>query len=55
MWSGVTKEFQEGIAPWLKNTPLAAVRSGVDSDELVKQAEVAGGRPVSQTSIPFQP
>lgn len=49
MWSGVTQEFEEGIAPWLKNTPLAAVRKGVDSDQLVKQAETAGGRPVSGT------
>jgi NAD(P)-dependent dehydrogenase (short-subunit alcohol dehydrogenase family) len=49
MWSGVSEDFQKGIAPWLKNTPLAAVRSGVDSDDLVKQAELAGGRPVSQT------
>ncbi|CAD0017134.1 unnamed protein product [Aureobasidium pullulans] len=38
----VSKEFQEGIAPWLKNTPLAAVRPGVDSEDLVKGAEVAG-------------
>ena len=50
MWSGVTKEFEEGIAPWLKNTPLAAVRPGVDSEKLVKGAETAGGRPVSQDS-----
>ncbi|KAG9841571.1 NAD(P)-binding protein, partial [Aureobasidium melanogenum] len=49
MWSGVTKEFQEGIAPWLKNTPLAAVRPGIDSDDLVKGAEVAGGRPAYES------
>ncbi|KAH0357917.1 NAD(P)-binding protein, partial [Aureobasidium melanogenum] len=49
MWSGVTKEFQEGIAPWLKNTPLAAVRPGIDSEDLVKGAEVAGGRPAYES------
>ncbi|THW61454.1 NAD(P)-binding protein [Aureobasidium pullulans] len=49
MWSGVSKEFQEGIAPWLKNTPLAAVRPGVDSEDLVKGAEVAGGRPAYES------
>ena len=54
MWSGVTKEFQEGISPWLKNTPLAAVRPGVDSEDLVKGAEVAGGRPVSRVAPCFK-
>ncbi|KAG9919129.1 NAD(P)-binding protein, partial [Aureobasidium melanogenum] len=49
MWSGVTKEFQEGIAPWLKTTPLAAVRPGIDSEDLVKGAEVAGGRPAYES------
>jgi hypothetical protein len=54
MWSGVSEDFQKGIAPWLKNTPLAAVRPGVDSEDLVKQSELAGGRPVSQTLSPLQ-
>jgi len=47
MWGGVTREFQEAIKPLMQMTPLAAVRPGVDSEEFVKGAEFAGGRPVS--------
>lgn len=47
MYSGTTKEFQIQMSSWTKNTPLAEVREGVDREDFVKNAEFAGGRPVS--------
>ena len=47
MYAGTSREFQVKMSSWTKNTPLAAVREGVDREELVKDAEFAGGRPVS--------
>ncbi|KAK4983879.1 hypothetical protein LTR50_006955 [Elasticomyces elasticus] len=45
MYSGTSAEFQNQMSHWTKNTPLAAVREGVDSEEFLKGAENAGGRP----------
>jgi NAD(P)-dependent dehydrogenase (short-subunit alcohol dehydrogenase family) len=52
MYSGTTVEFQKNMAPFIKAAPLAAVRPGVDDQEFVDGAEVAGGRPVSQLRLP---
>lgn len=46
MYSGTSKEFQIKMSSWTRNTPLAEVRPGVDSEEFVDSAEFAGGRPV---------
>jgi len=51
MYSGTTKEFQIQMSSWTKNTPLAAVREGVDREEFVKNAEFAGGRPAYESEI----
>lgn len=45
MWEAVPQRFKEGMAPIMKNIPLAKVRPGVDTEELVRDAEKAGGRP----------
>ena len=47
MYAGTTREFQEKMSHWTLNTPLAAIRPGVDREDLVQGAEFAGGRPVS--------
>jgi hypothetical protein len=47
MYSGTTREFQEKMSHWTINTPLAAIRPGVDREEFVEKASFAGGRPVS--------
>lgn len=39
------------MSGWTRNTPLAAVRPGVDSKEFVENASFAGGRPVSNISF----
>lgn len=43
-----SKEFQQKMSYWTRNTPLAAIRPEVDRQDLVENAELAGGRPVSQ-------
>lgn len=47
MYGGTSEDFQEKMSHWTRNTPLAAVREGIDRDEFVKDAPVHGGRPVS--------
>jgi NAD(P)-dependent dehydrogenase (short-subunit alcohol dehydrogenase family) len=47
MYAGTTKEFQGKMAGWTRNTPLAAIRPEMDRKDLVENAELAGGRPVS--------
>lgn len=39
-------EFLSSMSHWTKNTPLAKVRSEVDTREILDGAELAGGRPV---------
>ena len=34
------------MSHWTRNAPLAAIRPDVDREDLVEQAENAGGRPV---------
>lgn len=45
MWAGTTNEFKSGVSPFIKTAPLEAVRPGIDSEELVEDAKIAGGRP----------
>ncbi len=45
MYGATSKEFQERMVPWMKNTPLAAVREGIDDKETLEYASGAGGRP----------
>jgi len=47
MYGSTSKEFQQKMSYWTKNTPLAAIRPDVDRKDLVDNAELAGGRPVS--------
>ncbi len=47
MYAAAPKEFQAKMATYTKNTPLAAIRNDVDRKDLVENAELAGGRPVS--------
>ncbi|KAK5127575.1 hypothetical protein LTR85_006915 [Meristemomyces frigidus] len=45
MYGATSKEFQQKMSYWTKNTPLAAIRPDVDRQDLVENAEIAGGRP----------
>lgn len=51
MYSGTSEEFQQKMSHWTLNTPLAAIRKDVDREDLVKGAEIAGGRPAYDTDI----
>jgi NAD(P)-dependent dehydrogenase (short-subunit alcohol dehydrogenase family) len=45
MYASNTPEFLEGIHGWVLHTPLMKAREGVDSAEVVKDAQASGGRP----------
>ncbi|KAK3673818.1 hypothetical protein LTR78_006373 [Recurvomyces mirabilis] len=51
MYDSTSKEFQQKMSYWTKNTPLAAIRSDVDRKDLVENSDVAGGRPAYDTEI----
>jgi NAD(P)-dependent dehydrogenase (short-subunit alcohol dehydrogenase family) len=50
-WGSVGDEFAAQIRPFLQTSPLAAIREGVDTEELVKGAQKAGGRPAYEMEI----
>ncbi|WYZ41352.1 hypothetical protein EsH8_V_000247 [Colletotrichum jinshuiense] len=45
MYAGNTPEFKRFIKGFIEHAPLMKARKGIDSDELVEEAEEAGGRP----------
>lgn len=45
MWDATTPEFKALLKPFIQATPLSQVRPGLDDDQLVKDADAAGGRP----------
>jgi NAD(P)-dependent dehydrogenase (short-subunit alcohol dehydrogenase family) len=45
MWSGVSAGFVERMRPFVQQTPLQAIRPGIDDEDLVKASEKLGGRP----------
>lgn len=55
MYGETSREFQEKMAGWTRNTPLAAVRERVDRREFVESAGFAGGRPVCFFCFSFFP
>jgi len=51
MWAGTTQRFKESLSSWIKTTPGAAIREHVDDEDLVKDAENAGGRPAYTSEV----
>jgi NAD(P)-dependent dehydrogenase (short-subunit alcohol dehydrogenase family) len=51
MYAGTTEEFQKKMSHWTINAPLTTIRPEVDRKDLVDNAEIAGGRPVSFSSF----
>ncbi|MBE7179644.1 MAG: SDR family oxidoreductase [Terriglobus roseus] len=45
MYAATSDEFKRGLQPYISTAPLMAVRKGVDDDQLIKDAEISGGRP----------
>jgi 3-oxoacyl-[acyl-carrier protein] reductase len=51
MWDQTTAEFKAGLRPFVQTTPLSKIRPDVDDEDLVKGAEIAGGRPAYPSEI----
>jgi NAD(P)-dependent dehydrogenase (short-subunit alcohol dehydrogenase family) len=51
MYEGTAPDFQERMIPFLQNTPLAAVREGVDKPEVVAEVAKTGGRPAQPEEV----
>ncbi|KAG4417723.1 hypothetical protein IFR04_009162 [Cadophora malorum] len=45
MWAGTTPGFKKNLRPFIQQTPGSAIRPEVDDEDLVADAENAGGRP----------
>lgn len=45
MWGGTTPGFKAALRPFIQIAPLQAIRPSIDDEDLVKDAENAGGRP----------
>lgn len=45
MWYETTQEFKDDMRPFIQTTPGSQIRPEVDDEDLVKDAENAGGRP----------
>lgn len=51
MYWGNGPEFFEKISPFLKSTPLAAAREGIDSEKVYESSKSSGGRPAYNEEI----
>lgn len=51
MWGANSAEFRKSLSPWISHTPGSQVRPGVDDEDLVKDAPIAGGRPAYTEEI----
>jgi 3-oxoacyl-[acyl-carrier protein] reductase len=51
MWDSNTDEFMDNIRPFMQSTPLEKAREGIDDEDLVRNAEKAGGRPAYPSEI----
>ena len=45
MWGGTSAEFRQRTNAFCRHTPLAAVRPGIDGEEVMTGVEELGGRP----------
>lgn len=51
MYGSTSPEFQQQMKPFMQNAPLQRVREGIDDENFVKDAELAGGRPAYDHEI----
>jgi 3-oxoacyl-[acyl-carrier protein] reductase len=45
MWDKMPMDHRGGLKPWTSHSPLAAVREGLDGEEIASQKDFVGGRP----------
>jgi len=51
MWAATKPEFKKHLKPWIEKTPGSAIRPDIDDEDLVKDAENAGGRPAYSSEV----
>jgi 3-oxoacyl-[acyl-carrier protein] reductase len=51
MWNSTSPEFKKHLKPWIEKTPGSAIRPQLDDEDLVKDADNAGGRPAYTEEI----
>ncbi|KAH6674126.1 hypothetical protein B0J14DRAFT_653442 [Halenospora varia] len=51
MWAGTSEEFQKHLKPFIEKAPGSAIRPEIDDEDLVKDADRAGGRPAYPDEI----
>jgi len=51
MWAATKPEFKKHLKPWIEKTPGSAIRPDLDDEDLVKDAENAGGRPAYSSEV----
>ncbi len=51
MWAETTPEFKHSLKPWFQKTPGSAIRPEIDDQDLVADADNAGGRPAYPSEI----
>ncbi|KAI0189631.1 3-oxoacyl-reductase [Xylaria flabelliformis] len=51
MYAGNTPQFKREIKGWIEHSPLMRVRPGIDSQELIDDAPISGGRPAYVSEI----
>jgi L-xylulose reductase len=51
MWTKMPPSHRTGLRDWVAHTPMAAVRKGIDAEEIVSDAVGVGGRPAYPSEI----
>lgn len=51
MWDRMPMQHRGALKPWTSHSPLAAVREGVEEEDLVKDRELVGGRPAYPAEV----
>lgn len=51
MYESTSPEYQKQMKPFMQSAPLQKVRPGIDDEQLVRNAETAGGRPAYDHEI----
>lgn len=51
MWDTMPEDHRTGLRPWVMHTPLAIPREGLDTEDVIRQADTVGGRPAYAKEI----
>jgi 3-oxoacyl-[acyl-carrier protein] reductase len=51
MWDRMPPEHRGGLKPWTSLSPMAAVRKGIDDEDIISDASFVGGRPAYSDEV----